>query len=159
MMKAILDMTTHAFDPPIASASRQSHAGARELERYLVPLGRALFAAIFIVAAIGHFSSKEIAYAAQAGVPMASLLVPLSGVLALAGGLSVLLGYKAKLGAWMLIVFLVPVTVTMHAFWAATDPAMAQMQQVHFMKNVAMIGAALLITHFGAGPVSIDSRR
>ena len=90
---------------------------------------------------------------------MASLLVPLSGVLALAGGLSVLLGYKAKLGAWMLIVFLVPVTVTMHAFWAATDPAMAQMQQVHFMKNVAMIGAALLITHFGAGPVSIDSRR
>jgi uncharacterized membrane protein YphA (DoxX/SURF4 family) len=47
----------------------------------------------------------------------------------------------------------------MHAFWAETDPAMAQMQQINFMKNVSMIGAALLIAHFGAGPVRIHSRR
>jgi putative oxidoreductase len=152
-------MTTHALQPITAPSVRRSHARAHELERYLVPLGRALFAAIFIVSAVGHFSSMEIAYAAQQGVPMASLLVPLAGVLALAGGLSVLLGYKAKVGAWMLVLFLVPVTLTMHAFWAATDPAMAQMQQIHFMKNVSLLGAALLIAYFGAGPVSLDSRR
>jgi len=49
---------------------------------------------------------------AQAGVPAARLLVPLSGELALAGGLSIAVGYKAKLGAWLLVVFLIPVTVT-----------------------------------------------
>jgi putative oxidoreductase len=152
-------MTTHALQPITAPSVRRSHARAHELERYLVPLGRALFAAIFILSAVGHFSSMEIAYAAQQGVPMASLLVPLAGVLALAGGLSVLLGYKAKVGAWMLILFLIPVTLTMHAFWAATDPAMAQMQQIHFMKNISLLGAALLIAYFGAGPVSLDSRR
>jgi putative oxidoreductase len=130
-----------------------------ELERYLVPLGRALFAAIFILSAVGHFSSKEIAYAGQHGVPFASVLVPVAGVLALAGGLSVLLGYKAKVGAWMLVLFLVPVTMMMHAFWAETDPVMAQMQQINFMKNVSMLGAALFIAYFGAGPVSLDSRR
>jgi putative oxidoreductase len=152
-------MTTHALDPIAAPSAHRSHARAHELERYLVPLGRALFAAIFIASAVGHFSSAEIAYAGANGVPLASLLVPLSGVLALVGGLSVLVGYKAKLGAWMLILFLVPITLTMHAFWAATDPAMAQMQQIHFMKNLSMLGAALLIAYFGAGPVSFDSRR
>jgi len=152
-------MTTHALDPTIAPSSRRSRARAHELDRYLVPLGRALFASIFVLSAIGHFSPKEIAYAGQNGVPFANVLVPLAGVLALAGGLSVLLGYRAKVGAWMLILFLVPVTLMMHAFWAATDPAMAQMQQINFMKNVSMLGAALLIAYFGAGPVSLDSRR
>jgi len=151
-------MTAHAFGHRFASSPRRTQARLHALERYLVPLGRALFALIFIVASIGHFSSKEIAFAAHQGVPFASLLVPLSGVLALAGGLSVLLGYKARLGAWMLIVFLVPVTLTMHAFWTVTDPMMAQMQQAMFLKNVSMMGAALLIAYFGAGPVSLDSR-
>ena len=73
--------------------------------------GRVLFSLIFLLAASGHFSHQEIAYAAQQGVPLASLAVPLSGVLALVGGLSVLLGYQAKWGAGLLIVFLVPVTL------------------------------------------------
>ena len=45
----------------------------------------------------------------------------------------------------------------MHAFWNVTDPMMMQMQMAIFMKNMAMLGAALLITYFGAGPMSIDS--
>jgi len=126
--------------------------------RYLVPLGRVLFALIFVNSIIGHFSSGSIAYAEQAGVPLATLLVPLSGVLAFAGGLSIALGYRARLGAWLLVLFLVPVTLKMHAFWAVPDPMMAQMQQVMFFKNVSMLGAALLIAHFGAGPVSLDAR-
>ena len=61
-------------------------------------------------------------YAAGSGVPLPGLLVPLSGLLATAGGLSVLLGYRARLGAWALVLFLIPVTLIMHAFWKATDP-------------------------------------
>ena len=125
----------------------------------VVVLGRLLFAAIFLMAGLGHFSKQEIGYAAAQGVPLASIAVPLSGVLALAGGLSILLGYRAKLGAWLIVLFLVPVTFMMHNFWAVKDPMMAQMQMIMFMKNVAMLGAALLITQFGAGPLSLDARR
>jgi putative oxidoreductase len=106
-----------------------------------------------------HFSQQEIGYAAHAGVPMAGLLVPASGVLALVGGLSILFGYRAKVGAWLLVLFLVPVTLMMHNFWAVKDPMVAQMQMAMFMKNVSMLGGALLISQFGAGPLSLDARR
>lgn len=127
--------------------------------RYLVPAGRALFAAIFLTAGLTHFSSTPIDYATQMGLPFAWLMVPLSGVIALAGGLSIVLGYRARLGAGLIILFLVPVTVTMHAFWKIEDPMMAQIDQAMFMKNVSILGGALLIAYFGAGPVSLDGRR
>ena len=125
----------------------------------LVPLGRALFSAIFIVAGFGHFSAGSIGYATSQGLPLANILVPLSGILAIIGGLSILIGLHARLGAWLLVMFLLPVTFTMHAFWAIDDPAARAMQQGMFMKNVAMLGGALLIAHFGAGPLSLDARR
>jgi putative oxidoreductase len=126
--------------------------------RYLVLPGRILYALIFLIAAFGHFKAGTIQYAEAAGVPLASLAVPASGVLAFVGGLSILVGYKAKIGAALLVVFLVPVTVMMHAFWAVSDPMMKGMQEAMFLKNVSMLGAALLICYFGAGPYSLDQR-
>jgi len=121
-------------------------------------VGRIFYVLIFLMAGAGHFSKQSIGYAASQGVPLASILVPLSGVVALAGGLSILLGYRAKLGAWLIALFLVPVTLTMHKFWAIADPMMAQMQMAMFMKNLSMLGGALLITQFGSGPLSLDAR-
>ena len=152
------------------STSSQSSQPARALSRtnwneqasagLLVTLaGRILFSAIFIMSGFLHFSSQEIAYAAQAGVPTPGLLVPASGILALAGGVSILLGYRAKIGAWLLVLFLVPVTLMMHNFWAVKNPMMAQIQMAMFLKNVTMLGGALLISQFGAGPLSLDARR
>jgi putative oxidoreductase len=129
---------------------------AESIARYLVPIGRILSSAIFIMASLGHSSNHEIEMAADHGVPMANILVPLSGLMALAGGLSVLLGCWTRFGAWLLIVFLVSVTLAMHNFWAMSDPVQAQMSQIMFMKNLSMIGAALMIAYFGAGPCSID---
>jgi len=123
----------------------------------IVLIGRILFSLIFIMAAMGHFSAMGVAYATSQGVPAASFLVPLSGVLAVLGGLSIAFGYKAKIGAWLIVIFLIPVTFMMHRFWAITDPMMMQMQMSIFMKNLSMLGGALLITYFGAGPMSIDA--
>ena len=128
-------------------------------ESLIVLIGRAFFALIFLMAALGNFSAQTIQFAQSQGVPLAPLAVPASGVLAILGGLSVLLGYRVKAGAWPLVLFLVPVTIMMHNFWAVTDPQMRQMQMVNFMKNVSMLGGALLLTQFGAGPWSLDSRR
>jgi len=51
------------------------------------------------------------------------------------------------------------VSFMMHKFWAVSDPMMAQVQMMMFMKNLSIAGAALLITQFGAGPLSLDARR
>src|ERR1700683_3054886 len=78
--------------------------------RYIVLAGRILFALIFISAAPRHFSGEGIQHAAQLGTPLAGLLVPVSGVMALVGGLSIAAGYQARWGAWLLVGFLLPVT-------------------------------------------------
>lgn len=125
---------------------------------YLVLIGRILFAAIFIAAAPRHFTAEGAAHAADLGVPLANLAVPLSGIMAIAGGASVLVGYQTRIGAWLLVAFLVPVTLMMHAFWRLDDPIAVHTQQAMFMKNLSMIGAAWLIAYFGGGPFSLDAR-
>jgi len=125
----------------------------------LVPIGRVLFALIFLAASPRHFSAEGIGHAAELGVPLASVLVPLSGLMAIAGALSIATGFKARWGAWLIVLFLVPITFSMHAFWALSDPLQVHLQQAMFMKNLSMLGAALLLTHFGAGPWSFDARR
>jgi len=143
----------------VHSVHSTDHVSATRAATYLVPLGRLFFALIFLQAVPMHFTSQGVVYAAQAGVPLASVWVPLSGLLALVGGLSVLFGFRARIGALLLILFLVPVTLTMHAFWAVPTIELARMQMVMFMKNLSILGGALLIAYFGAGPISIDAQR
>ncbi len=127
--------------------------------RYIELLGRVLFSTIFISSAFGLFTHNQIALAVERGVPMASVVVPFAGLVALSGGLSVLLGCQTKLGAGLVALFLVPVTLTMHNYWAAQDVLVRQAQQVQFFKNLAMLGGAFVISYFGAGPLSIDAGR
>lgn len=126
---------------------------------YLVLLGRIAFALIFLMTPRGHFTAAYVGYATQQGVPLPALLVPFSAVVAVLGAISIILGYHAKVGAWLIVVFLVPVTLYMHRFWSVTDPMMHGLQLAMFMKNLSMLGGALMIAHFGAGPLSLDARR
>ena len=132
-------------------------AHERSVVKYAGLAGRQLFSIIFIVASAGHFKPQTIASAASHAVPWPEILVPVSGVIALVGGLSVLLGYQTRIGAWLLVVFLVPVTLMMHNFWAVSDPVTAQIEKAMFLKNVTMLGGALVISYFGAGPLSLDA--
>lgn len=123
----------------------------------VVLIGRILFSLIFIFSGFGHFAGRKMMaeYAKSKGVPAAELGVLASGVLALLGGLSVLLGYQARYGAWLLVLFLLPVTFMMHRFWAETDPMQKIHERVNFFKNLGLTGAALLIAYFGSGPYSL----
>lgn len=121
-------------------------------------LGRLLFAFIFLRSGFSHFSSESIAYANSQGVPAASFLVPASGILAIIGAISIIIGYKAKIGGWLIVLFLIPVTFMMHNFWTLTDPMMKQTQMAMFWKNISMLGGALLIAFYGAGPLSLDAK-
>ena len=126
--------------------------------KYVVLLGRIFYATLFIMASFGHFSTATVDYAASQGVPFPALFVPISGILALAGGLSILLGYKARIGGWLLVIFLLPVTFMMHKFWGNMDPMAATMQQIMFMKNLALLGTALMVAYFGSGPLSLSRK-
>jgi putative oxidoreductase len=127
--------------------------------KLVVLTGRIFYSLIFINSGLFHFSKAAIDYADSQGVPMPSFLVPVSGIMAVAGGLSILIGYKAKWGAWLLVAFLIPVTIMMHGFWKFNEAAQHQVQMAMFMKNTSMLGAALLITWFGSGPISLDAKK
>ena len=126
--------------------------------KYIVLVGRILFSIIFINSGFHHFSTGSVDYARAQNVPMAEILVPFSGILAILGGVSIVLGYKARIGAWLIIAFLIPVTIMMHGFWHFNDPAEQQIQMTMFLKNTSMLGAAFLIAWFGSGPLSLDRR-
>ena len=132
-----------------------SLATTQSVSAPVIFLGRLLFVLIFLMSGFTHFSKQTIGFAASQGVPLASFAVPAAGLLAFFGGLSILLGYRAKLGAWLIVIFLIGVT-PMHKFWGIADPMMQQMQMVMFMKNLTMLGGALLITQFGSGPWSLS---
>lgn len=123
--------------------------------KYLFLLGRILFALIFIIKPLEHFSDTMVTHANNMGVPMSNFFVPFWGVLALLGGLSILLGFKPKIGAWLIVIFLFPTTFYMHPFWGAKSFFDGMMHSYCFWKNIAMMGAALMITYTGSGPYSI----
>jgi putative oxidoreductase len=151
---------THPKSTPYLDYNYTNHAAVGpKASVWTVPLGRFLFSLIFIFGGLSHFRPETVAYAASAGVPIPEFLVPFAGVMAIVGALFVLLGFQARLGATLLVLFLVPVTFKMHAFWNLTDPAQVQMQMGNFMKNIGLLGGAFLLMFYGAGPVSIDHHR
>ncbi len=121
----------------------------------LVLIGRILFAALFAVSAMGHFgqTAAMTGYAQSRGVPSARIAVLAGGVLLALGAISVLLGIWADLGALLLVVFLVPTAVLMHGFWKESDGQAKMTEQVQFLKDLALAGAALMLFalfgHFG----------
>jgi putative oxidoreductase len=111
----------------------------------IVLIGRIIFCALFLSSAYAHFTQSE-----QMGVPSGRLMVLVSGVLILAGGIMVLLGLWADLGALFLVAFLIPTAVLIHGFWKETDPMARQMETVQFSKDTALAGAALMLFAFFA---------
>lgn len=149
--------TTPDTQAPYFAPTLDEAHGASWL-RFLPPFGRVFYAFIFIVSGFTHFSAQTVAYARGAGVPFPEVAVPVAGLIAIAGGLSIALGWHARVGAWLLVLFLVPVTLMMHRFWAAPDPQQARLDTIMFMKNLSMLGAALFLAYAGAGPFSLDAR-
>ncbi len=110
-------------------------------------LGRLIYGGFFVYSGIHHFQErKSIAqYAGAKGVPMPELAVDATGAMLIAGGASVALGVKPKLGTLALMTFLAGVSPVMHDFWSADEPSQKQEQMIHFMKNMAMLGGALAL--------------
>lgn len=110
-------------------------------------ISRILFAYLVIGSGIGHLTATGAmaGYAESRGLSNAKVLVQVSGVALLAGGVSVLLGIWGDIGALGLAILLLVTAVLMHAFWKESDPQAKQMEMVAFNKNVALAGGALAL--------------
>jgi uncharacterized membrane protein YphA (DoxX/SURF4 family) len=121
--------------------------------------GRVLFSMMFIMSGVNHLLklNDTSAYAGSKGVPAPKALTAVSGVMIMVGGVLVLLGWHRFIGAGLIAIFLFSTAMVMHAFWKETDPAARMNEMAHFMKDMAMAGAALLIAFYsgGAWPMSL----
>ena len=110
-------------------------------------IGRVVFAFFFLYSGFNHLTklSMYAKFAGDSGVPAPTLLTALSGLMLLAGGLSVLLGFKVRWGSLLIAVFLVPAAFTVHKFWGIPDPMLAGLQFAHFWKNITLTGACLML--------------
>jgi putative oxidoreductase len=129
---------------------------------YVFLLGRILYGGFFIVGGINHFRHLGMmaGFSASKGVPAAKAAVIFSGLLIIVGGLNIVIGLCTAIGIACIVLFLLPVTSLMHAFWAETDPMQKMSQRVHFQKNVALLGAALMLLMIPhPWPLSINALR
>lgn len=125
--------------------------------RFLPLVGRILLSLIFVVSGLFKIPGWEMtkAYMAAEGMPMVSVLLVAAIVVETLGGLSVLLGFKARIGAIALFLFLIPTTLIFHDFWTL-EGMEQQLQLTMFLKNLAIMGALLLVAYWGPGPMSLQ---
>jgi uncharacterized membrane protein YphA (DoxX/SURF4 family) len=116
------------------------------LETAALLAGRAIFGGYFLYNGINHFLNRKmlVDYARSKGVPAPDLAVSASGLLILAGGVSILTGIQPKIGAALISTFLLGVSPQMHAFWNEDNAQQRMNEMVNFTKNMALIGGALL---------------
>ena len=132
-----------------------------EIVRMYGPLvGRVLLALIFIIAGFGKITGFEgtVGYMQAYNVPMTQVLAVLAIIVELGGGLMIAVGWKARWAAAAIFIFVLVASFIFHAFWAV--PAdQAQLQNIMFMKNLAIMGGMLYIIVYGSGPLSVDKNR
>jgi putative oxidoreductase len=122
-------------------------------------VGRILIAIIFIKSGWGKIGGWDgtAGYMAAKGLPMVPLLLAATIALELGGGLMLAIGWKVRWAALLFFLWLIPTTLIFHAFWGI-DAAQVQNQMNHFLKNVAIMGAMLVVFAFGPGAYSVDKR-
>ena len=130
--------------------------------RYFFLLGRIIFGGFFILFGGRHFTrlAALVPYVAAKGVPLPTLAVLGSGIVAVLAGASILFGLRPRWGVTLVALFLIPVSITMHNFWADVDPSARQANEGHFAKNAAILaGALMLLAVPEPWPLSVRRRR
>lgn len=120
-------------------------------------VGRILLAVIFLWSGFNKIVgfAGTAGFMASKGLPMVEVLLVLSIVIEIGGALMIIFGWKPRLAAAALFLWMIPVTLVFHAFWAV-PPDQVQMQMINFFKNLSIMGGLLLVLGFGSGPYSVD---
>jgi uncharacterized membrane protein YphA (DoxX/SURF4 family) len=116
------------------------------MEEALFLIGRIIAGGFYIFNGANHYMHlKDMSgYAGSKGVPAPALSTMVTGLMLLLGGASVLLGVYPDVGVALLVAFLVPTAFIMHNFWTVEDPQMRAMEQIQFLKDLALAGSVLM---------------
>ena len=133
---------------------------ANSSESFTPLAGRILLSVLFLISGIfkvlGY--SQIVGYAAAKGLPLPHIAIACAAVIELGCGLAILAGFQARMAAWILILYLIPVTFFFHNFWAAQGTAQ-QTEMVNFLKNAGIMGGLAILAANGPGPYSVDHSR
>jgi putative oxidoreductase len=155
-------LQAHHVESFISSKTGANQDMPHALQAPIAIAGRLLLAAIFLISPlvnlIPNFGST-VESMRVAGVLAPSVLLAVATAMLIVGSLSLITGYKARWGAVLLILFLLPATYYFHAPWKAVSAAEAGQQVIHFLKNIGLMGAMLLVIAVGPGPGSIGEAR
>jgi putative oxidoreductase len=126
----------------------------------LLLIGRILIASLFLVAGTGKVLAfaGTVGYFAKLGFPAPEVMAALAAAVEIGGGLLLVLGWKTRLVAWGLAIFVAIACFSAHRFWELADAAQYAAQQTQFLKNLAIIGGLLFVATFGPGSASVDRR-
>jgi putative oxidoreductase len=122
--------------------------------------GRILMSVIFLISGVFKVAgySQIVGYAAAKGLPLPGVAIACAIVVELGCGLAILAGFQTRIAAWLLILYLVPVTFFFHNFWAVQGMEQ-QTQMVNFLKNFAIMGGLAILAANGPGAYSVDNSR
>ena len=128
------------------------------LNRYGPLIGRLLIAVIFVLSGFNKIGGFEgtVGYIASKGLPLPQLGAILAILVELGGGILLIVGWKTRWAAAVMMIFTVVAAVIFHNYWAA-PPEMAQNQMIHFLKNISMAGGLLYVVVFGSGALAMDA--
>jgi putative oxidoreductase len=121
-------------------------------------LARCFIGGIFVYSGFGKLMALDAfaASLAKNGVPMADVMAIIGAAVEFFGGLAIVLGLQTRYAALLMALFTISATLISHRFWEFEDLAMRKGQSVHFMKNLAILGAFLLLFVQGGGRLSFD---
>ena len=124
----------------------------------LLLVGRILLAAIFLVAGLRKLMAMAatVGYFTKLGLPVPEVLVYVAIIIEIGGALLLISGWKSRLAAWVLMIFVLIATFYAHRFWEISDAAQYGNQLNHFLKNLAIIGGLLFVAACGPGSMSVD---
>jgi putative oxidoreductase len=120
-------------------------------------LSRILIGALFLVAGTRKFMffAGSAGYFAKLGFPAPEVMTWVSITIEILGGLLLIIGWRTRIVAWVLVIFVAVATAMAHRFWEFPE-AQFNNQLNHFLKNIAIIGGLLMVTAFGPGTASVD---
>jgi len=131
------------------------------IQTVLVLAGRFLLGGYFIMPAIMKLQNYEAtaAYMAEHGMVLIPFFLVLTSVIQFFGGVSLIIGYRAQLSAFLLAGVVIIINYVMHDFWTYPDGLERAHETQNFFKNLGILGGLLVVAGLGAGPLSLDRRR
>lgn len=131
------------------------------IENICLLVGRLLMGLYFILPALQKVMNYQVMtnYMLEHNVPATALLLPITIIIQITAGLAMIIGYKGKIAAFVLVGLTLMISIYMHAFWAMPEGLERNHETQNFIKNMGIMAGLLMVSSLGTGRFSLDNRQ